>query len=86
MKLHRPLAHAGSSGPIDPAGSPARRGWPRGQINADRTPENDSGYASSTQRVGATEPKQSTVMSLNDHFSTVSTTNARSSAPVQNIC
>jgi hypothetical protein len=39
MKLHCPVATAGSSGPIDPAGFPARRGWRRGKIKADRTSE-----------------------------------------------
>jgi hypothetical protein len=34
IELHRPVAHAGSSAPIDPAGSPARRGWPRWQMKA----------------------------------------------------
>jgi hypothetical protein len=37
MKLHRPVAHAGSSGPVDPAGSPACRGWRSGKIKANRT-------------------------------------------------
>jgi hypothetical protein len=41
------------------------------------------GYASSTQPVGATGPKQIRVMSLNNHISTVSVTNARSSALFQ---
>ena len=39
MKLHRPVAHAGSSGPVDPAGSPACRGWRSGKVRADRTSE-----------------------------------------------
>jgi hypothetical protein len=39
MKLHRPVAHAGSSGPVDPAGSPACRGWRSGKVKADRTSE-----------------------------------------------
>jgi hypothetical protein len=43
------------------------------------------GYASSTQPVGATGPKQIKVMSLNNHFSTVSVTNARSSSLFQNF-
>jgi hypothetical protein len=43
------------------------------------------GYASSTQPVGATGPKQIRVMSLNNHFSTVSVTNARSSSLFQNF-
>jgi hypothetical protein len=34
MDLHRPVAHAGSSAPLDLAGSPARRGWPRWQMKA----------------------------------------------------
>jgi hypothetical protein len=41
------------------------------------------GYASSTQPVVSTGPKQIRVMSLNDCFSTVSVTNARSSALFQ---
>jgi hypothetical protein len=40
MKLHRRVAHAGSSEPIDPAGSQARHGWPQAQFNADRTSGN----------------------------------------------
>jgi hypothetical protein len=39
MKLHRQPARAESSGPIEPAGSPACRGWRSGRITADRTPE-----------------------------------------------
>jgi hypothetical protein len=36
MKLHRPVAHAGSSGPVDRAGSPACRGSNPGKLKADR--------------------------------------------------
>jgi len=39
------------------------------------------GYTSSTQPVRATRLKQSMVMSLNNDFSKMSVTNARSSAP-----
>jgi hypothetical protein len=39
MKLHRPVAHAGSSGAVDRAGSPAYRGWRSGKVRADRTAE-----------------------------------------------
>jgi hypothetical protein len=60
---------------------PAPRG--RGLINADRAPENAGGYASRAQPVGATGPKQGTVMSLNSDFSTMGVTNARSVAPEQ---
>jgi len=41
MKLHRQVAHAGSSGWVDPAESPDRRGWLRRQISSDRTSEED---------------------------------------------
>jgi hypothetical protein len=41
MKLHRPHAHAGSSVVVDPAGSPACRGWRPGKVRADRTAEED---------------------------------------------
>ncbi len=37
MKLHRQPAHAGSSGQVGPAGSPACRGWCSGKVKADRT-------------------------------------------------
>jgi hypothetical protein len=33
------IAHAGSSGPVDPAGSPACRGWRSDKVKADRTAE-----------------------------------------------
>ena len=39
MELHRRIAHAGSSGPVDPAGSAACRGWCSGKVRADRTAE-----------------------------------------------
>jgi hypothetical protein len=35
MKLHRPVAYAGPSGPIEGAGSPACRGSRSGKIEAD---------------------------------------------------
>jgi hypothetical protein len=35
-RLRRWFAHAGSSGPVDPAGFPACRGWRSGKIKADR--------------------------------------------------
>src|SRR4051812_14366270 len=38
-KFHRQPAHAGSSGPVDPAGSPSCRGWRSGKVEADRTAE-----------------------------------------------
>jgi hypothetical protein len=34
MTLHCLFAHAGRSAPLDIAGSPARRGWPRWQLKA----------------------------------------------------
>ncbi len=37
IKLRRPVARAGSSDPIDPADSSARRGWCSGRFRADRT-------------------------------------------------
>jgi hypothetical protein len=64
-------------------GGPVTRG--RGLINADRTPENARGYASRAQPVGATGPKQGTVMSFNSDFSTTGVTNAFSVAPDQEI-
>jgi hypothetical protein len=48
MKLHRPVAHAGSSGPFDPAGSPGCLGWLAGTIKADRISE-DAEYHLVTQ-------------------------------------
>jgi hypothetical protein len=39
MSLHRPVANAGSSGPVDSAGSPACRGRRPGKVEADRTAE-----------------------------------------------
>ena len=39
MRLHRPVAYAGSSGPVDPAGSRACRGWCWSKLKAYRTPE-----------------------------------------------
>ena len=39
LKLHDPVAHTGSSGSVDPAGSPARLGWRSGKVKADRTSE-----------------------------------------------
>jgi hypothetical protein len=39
MILHRPVAHAGCFGPVDPACSPACRGWLWGKIKTDRTSE-----------------------------------------------
>src|SRR5690349_15628978 len=38
-KLHRPATHAGSSGPVGPAGSPDCRGWCSGKTKVDRTSE-----------------------------------------------
>ena len=40
MKLHSQVAHTGSSGSMDFAGSPDGRGWRSGKIKADRTAEN----------------------------------------------
>src|SRR4051812_16899464 len=37
MKLHGRVAHARSSGPVDPTGSPACRGWRSGKVRANRT-------------------------------------------------
>jgi hypothetical protein len=39
MKVNRPLANPGSSGPVGSAGSPACRGWRSGKVKEDRTAE-----------------------------------------------
>src|SRR4051812_40413123 len=50
MKLHRQPAHAGSSGPVNRAGSPACRGWRLGKVKADRTSEDaNSGETNPTK-------------------------------------
>jgi hypothetical protein len=50
IKLHRRVAHAGSSGPIDPAGSPGCRGWRLGKVRADHTSED--------AKCGETKPRK----------------------------
>jgi hypothetical protein len=64
MKLRRPVAHAGSFGSVDPAGSPACRGWRSENIKADCTPEKIESHKSNPNTPTASQRNSSSRQAL----------------------